>query len=86
MVNSGNFANVALAPGLTNILHPSLIIPHFLGLSEAASEQMFSAEPAYTEVNPGADEVLDCQVDNIGGECRWQKDGKVSECGTYNKL
>ena len=40
---------------------------------------MFSAEPAYTEVNPGADEVLDCQVDNIGGECRWQKDGKVSE-------
>ena len=39
---------------------------------------MFSSEPRYTEVNPGADEVLDCQVENIGGECRWQKDGKVS--------
>ena len=39
---------------------------------------MFSDEPSYTEVNPGADEVLDCQVENIGGECRWQKDGKVS--------
>ena len=40
---------------------------------------MFSTEPGYTEVNPGANDVLNCQVTNIGGECRWQKDGKVSK-------
>ena len=40
---------------------------------------MFSTEPGYTEVNPGANDVLNCQVNNIGGECRWQKDGKVSK-------
>lgn len=39
--------------------------------------QSFRAEPSYTEVNPSAVAVLDCRVDNIGGECRWQKDGKV---------
>ena len=39
--------------------------------------QQFLEEPKYTEVNPGADATLTCKVENIGGECRWQKDGKV---------
>ncbi len=39
--------------------------------------QSFTAQPVYTEVNPGSPAMLECRVDNIGGECRWQKDGKV---------
>jgi hypothetical protein len=39
---------------------------------------MFREEPQYTEVNPGANAELRCVIENIGGECRWQKDGKVS--------
>jgi hypothetical protein len=46
--------------------------------------QTFRDEPIYTEVNPGANAELRCVIDNIGGECRWQKDGKVNKilyCG-----
>ena len=39
--------------------------------------QSFREEPGYTEVNPGANAELRCVIDGIGGECRWQKDGKV---------
>ena len=42
------------------------------------AQQMFREEPQYTEVNPGANAELRCVIENIGGECRWQKDGKVS--------
>ena len=51
--------------------------------------QKFTGEPKYTEVNPGGNAVLKCEVENIGGECRWQKDGKVSTKITkpiYKKL
>ena len=39
--------------------------------------QSFKEEPSYTEVNPGDNTELRCVVNDIGGECRWQKDGKV---------
>ena len=39
--------------------------------------QSFKEEPTYTEVNPGDNTELRCVVNDIGGECRWQKDGKV---------
>lgn len=42
------------------------------------AKQEFREEPRYTEVNPGANAELRCVIENIGGECRWQKDGKVS--------
>ena len=45
-----------------------------------AAKQGFKEEPIYTEVNPGANAELRCVIENIGGECRWQKDGKVSTC------
>ena len=64
---------------LSFIIIRLLTAAYFLPFPEISSVQMFIEEPIYTEVNPGADEVLECQVDNIGGECRWQKDGKVSE-------
>ena len=55
-----------------------MLIPHtFSILSGCLGIQQFSKEPDYTEVNPGANAKLECQVQNIGGECRWQKDGKV---------
>lgn len=44
------------------------------------AQQGFKEEPIYTEVNPGANAELRCVIENIGGECRWQKDGKVSTC------
>ncbi len=42
------------------------------------AKQSFSEEPKYTEVNPGEDAELKCVVKQMGGECRWQKDGKVT--------
>ena len=45
-------------------------------LHTAAALQRFSAVPTYTEVNPGQQAVLLCQVENKGGECRWEKDGQ----------
>ncbi len=43
----------------------------------ALAVQQFIEGPSYVEVNPGSNVLLTCRVDNIGGECRWQKDGKV---------
>ena len=37
--------------------------------------QSFIDIPTYSEVNPGDEVVLFCQVRNKGGECRWEKDG-----------
>eukprot|EP00094_Tigriopus_californicus_P013464 TCALIF_13024-PA protein Name:"Similar to KIRREL Kin of IRRE-like protein 1 (Homo sapiens)" AED:0.12 eAED:0.13 QI:0/0.83/0.76/0.92/0.91/1/13/506/759 len=45
-------------------------------MSLVVAQQQFKDEPQYTEVNPGADATLTCVVENIGGDCRWQKDGK----------
>jgi hypothetical protein len=53
----------------------SCLSPPFL--SGCLSIQSFIEEPSYTEVNPGGNAELRCLVENIGGECRWQKDGKV---------
>ena len=39
--------------------------------------QSFKEEPTYTEVNPGDNAELRCVVNDIGGACSWQKDGKV---------
>ena len=43
--------------------------------SPAMSIQSFITVPTYSEVNPGEAVVLDCRVENKGGECRWEKDG-----------
>jgi len=51
-------------------------------LQGCCAQQMFREEPQYTEVNPGANAELRCVIENIGGECRWQKDGKP--IGLYN--
>ncbi|GAB6027405.1 hypothetical protein CHUAL_001676 [Chamberlinius hualienensis] len=40
----------------------------------ADCKQSFRDKPKYSEVNPGDTVVLSCRVNNIGGECRWQKD------------
>ena len=49
----------------------------FLFFSGCLCMQSFKEEPTYTEVNPGDNTELRCVVNDIGGECRWQKDGKV---------
>ena len=41
-------------------------------------QQQFSIEPSDVEVTPGHNTSLTCLVNNLAGECRWQKDGKVS--------
>jgi len=41
----------------------------------ATALQSFIEIPTYSEVNPGYDVVLLCQIKNKGGECRWEKDG-----------
>ena len=43
--------------------------------SSVASIQKFLSVPTYSEVNPGEEMVLLCEVENKGGECRWEKDG-----------
>ena len=43
--------------------------------SRAAGLQSFLRVPTYSETNPGQAVVLGCEVENKGGECRWEKDG-----------
>lgn len=56
----------------------SITFPVFLIIADCFAQQRFRSEPSYTEVNPSSDAVLKCMIENVGGECRWQKDGKVS--------
>ena len=44
-------------------------------ISGVCSVQKFLSVPTYSEVNPGDEVVLLCEVENKGGECRWEKDG-----------
>jgi len=39
-------------------------------------QQVFSTEPSSILVPPGDNATLACIVKNMGGECRWQKNGK----------
>ena len=41
------------------------------------SQQRFLSSPTSLTVSPGTNTTLSCLVENMGGECRWQKDGKV---------
>ncbi len=59
------------------VFYPCLFHDIFSSFSGAFAMQSFTSQPVYTEVNPGSPAMLECRVDNIGGECRWQKDGKV---------
>jgi len=38
---------------------------------------LLSVKLSDVEVTPGHNTSLTCLVNNLGGECRWQKDGKV---------
>jgi len=40
------------------------------------SQQKFVTTPSLVVVAPGHNTTLACLVQNMGGECRWQKDGK----------
>ncbi len=41
----------------------------------AAAVQTWSEQPRYQEVNPGGEARLACVVNDIRGECRWERDG-----------
>jgi len=58
------------------------VVGFFLLLQGCDAIQTFREVPRYTEVNPGGNAELRCVIDSIGGECRWQKDGKP--IGLYN--
>jgi len=47
-----------------------------LVVSGAFGQQGFSVEPQDELVAPGHNTTLTCLVDNMVGECRWQKEGK----------
>ena len=49
-----------------------------LAVDASLAQQAFQEEPQYHEVNPGGSVVLPCIIVNIGGECRWEKDGDPS--------
>ena len=51
---------------LTSILLPASI----------SALQTFAEEPRYQEVNPRGTVVLPCKVNNMRGQCRWEKDGQ----------
>ena len=46
--------------------------------SGVVCQQQFLSSPSPLVVSPGSNTTLSCLVENMGGECRWQKDGKVS--------
>ena len=41
----------------------------------AARQQTWSSQPANQEVNPGGDVLLGCVINDMRGQCRWEKDG-----------
>jgi len=45
-------------------------------LSGTSAQQAFTTEPKDQLVAPGHNTSLTCMVDNMAGECRWQKGGK----------
>jgi hypothetical protein len=57
------------------VVLPSILV--LLQIQGCLCMHSFKEEPTYTEVNPGDNTELRCVVNDIGGECRWQKDGKV---------
>ena len=38
-------------------------------------QQTWSEQPANQEVNPGGDVLLGCVINDMRGQCRWEKDG-----------
>jgi len=38
-------------------------------------QQTWSEQPANREVNPGGDVLLSCVINDMRGQCRWEKDG-----------
>ena len=53
--------------------------------SKASGLQSFMAMPADSEVEAGASVTLECAVAELGGECRWERDGLPvgAELGKY---
>jgi len=45
-------------------------------LKGLSCQQLFSVEPSSLLVPPGDNATLACRVQNMGGECRWQKNNK----------
>ena len=41
----------------------------------SATLQRFRETPVYAEVNPGGMVLMNCIVEDMKGECRWEKDG-----------
>ena len=51
----------------------------FSGQFQVNCEQSFLEEPRSLISAPGGEVTFTCLVLNKGGECRWQKDGKVND-------
>ena len=49
----------------------------FSSLLGCQAVQKFVSVPSKVFVSPQENTTLTCLVENMGGECRWQKDGKV---------
>ncbi|XP_065561117.1 hemicentin-2-like isoform X2 [Artemia franciscana] len=46
-------------------------------LDDAFGAQKLKRQTSYAEVNPGAETILDCLIENKEGSCVWQKDRRV---------
>ena len=45
------------------------------GLSSVSAVQSWAEQPRYQEVNPFGNLILPCVVNDMRGQCRWEKDG-----------
>ena len=70
LVNKNKYFSTAATSLLTFML-----IMLLQSISPAEGYQRFSVTPTYREVNPGGSVVLECMVEEMRGECRWEKDG-----------
>ena len=54
-----------------------LLLPLLFSTAVEVGEavQRFKEPPTYQEVNPGGTVLLRCLVEEMKGECRWEKDG-----------
>ena len=46
-----------------------------MAAGSAKAAQRFLEPPTYREVNPGGSVLMSCMVEDMKGECRWEKDG-----------
>ena len=53
----------------------SCVLAYYACVASVSAIQSFAEQPRYQEVNPFGNLILPCVVNDMLGQCRWEKDG-----------